>query len=440
MLTNVISYAVPKCARCLKVISWKHSFNRLNEENEIAKKKKQALDSLFERGKISQSTHDSFNAEIATAIAEIEKQQQELINKMAAKSNDLQNQIKTLEILLANYEIQHVAGEIDENTYTLEINLLTNGLETAKRELETIQTAMDQLCKPIVAEPIAQPAEMPTVEVAPAQPQETAEVAVAAVEAAPLEVAPAEVIAAPPEIIPEPVAEPMEPTVEVPIAEAPAQEPEPVEQTPSDSQVDIVLAATPEPMAETVEVAPEPEAVVEIPVIEEAPVVEAPTMEEAAPIVEEPAIVEQPAVDEAPTVEIPVEQPTIVEEAVVEQPEIKEPAAETMEAETPVTEEMPVAEEIDAPETAAVVEEEVVEKRPLDEFDVAEPDVVQQELLQPVEEIVENPFQEAPVEAQEEVIADAPIEMSDEIQPVPVHSAKESLPEVSSSDDEENRE
>ena len=71
-----------KNSKVLKLISWKHSFKRLNEEYEIAKKKKQALDNLFETGKISQSTRDSFNDEIVAAIAEIEKQQKDLLAKM----------------------------------------------------------------------------------------------------------------------------------------------------------------------------------------------------------------------------------------------------------------------------------------------------------------------------------------------------------------------
>src|SRR3989304_5066012 len=121
MLTNVISNFAVKTTWCQKLISWKHSYNRLNEEYEIAKKKKQALDNLFEKGKISQSTHDSFNNEIATAITEIEKQQQTLLEKMQQKTCELKAQINTLEMLLANYEIQHVTGEIDETTYNLEI-------------------------------------------------------------------------------------------------------------------------------------------------------------------------------------------------------------------------------------------------------------------------------------------------------------------------------
>ena len=127
------------------MISWKYTFKRLNEEYEIAKKKKQALDNLFETGKISQSTRDSFNGEINAAIAAIEKQQKELIGSMQGKTQEFENQIKTLEILLANYEIQHVAGEIDEEIYQQEISLLTSGLENTKNELNIIKQVTTQL-------------------------------------------------------------------------------------------------------------------------------------------------------------------------------------------------------------------------------------------------------------------------------------------------------
>jgi len=60
-------------------------------------------------------------------MATIEKQQKELIDSMAGKTQELENQIKMLETLLANYEIQHVVGEIDDDIYQREISLLTTG-------------------------------------------------------------------------------------------------------------------------------------------------------------------------------------------------------------------------------------------------------------------------------------------------------------------------
>ena len=137
-----------KCT-VFKLISWKHSFKRLNEEYEITKKKKQALDALFENGRISQATRDSFDSDINAVIAEIEKQQKDLLMKMQGKAQQLESQIKTLETLLANYEIQHVVGEIDEEIYSREINLLSTGLESAKRELSMILEATSQLSPPV---------------------------------------------------------------------------------------------------------------------------------------------------------------------------------------------------------------------------------------------------------------------------------------------------
>jgi hypothetical protein len=129
----------------LKLISWKHSFRKLNEENEMAKKKKQALDNLLNTGRISQSTYDLFNNEIDEAIAEIEKQQNALLEKMNSKMEELEAQIKTLEMLLANFEIQHVTGEVDEEVYQSEIGVLSMGIETAKHELDVVREAVNQL-------------------------------------------------------------------------------------------------------------------------------------------------------------------------------------------------------------------------------------------------------------------------------------------------------
>jgi hypothetical protein len=128
-----------------RMISWKHSFGMLNEEYETAKKKKQALDNLLSTGRISQPTYDMFNMEMAEAITEVERRQKELLQRMKAKMVELGEQVKTLEILLANYEIQHVTGEIDDETYQREINVLSMGLETSRLELDSVKEATDQL-------------------------------------------------------------------------------------------------------------------------------------------------------------------------------------------------------------------------------------------------------------------------------------------------------
>lgn len=127
------------------LISWKHSFKRLNKESEMARKKKQALDGLLSNGRISQSTYDVFSKEIDEAVAEIARQQNALLEKMNGKMHELEEQIKTLEMLYANFEIQHVAGEVDEEVYQREIVVFSTGLDTARHELETVKEAVGQL-------------------------------------------------------------------------------------------------------------------------------------------------------------------------------------------------------------------------------------------------------------------------------------------------------
>jgi len=262
MLTNVISSFAPINATVPKLISWKHSFKRLNEEYEIAKKKKQALDNLYETGRISQSTRDSFNNEILAAITEIEKQQQDLFAKMQLKTQELESQIKTLETIFANYEIQHVVGEIDEEIYQREINLLATGLETSKHELDIIKEAANQLCPPVsVSAPV------PTTE-APTEPAPSPIESEAAPNPPPenVPIAPAEVEVATEPAPQEPVVTIVEAVTEQPAAEnteaLPAETPQPVEEplqeahpqeAPPEAQQEIIV----EPIMEQAQCAEE---------------------------------------------------------------------------------------------------------------------------------------------------------------------------------------
>jgi len=127
------------------LISWKYSFEKVSRELELAKKKKQALDDLFNTGKISQPTYDDMNKGLSEAIAEIEARQKVIAEKMAAKITELEHQIQTLERFLANTEIEYAAGEIDEELHERESNALTLGLETAKQQLDVIKEAMTDL-------------------------------------------------------------------------------------------------------------------------------------------------------------------------------------------------------------------------------------------------------------------------------------------------------
>ena len=243
------------------MISWKYTFKRLNEEYEIATKKKQALDNLCATGKISQETRDSFTGDIVKAIADIESQRKELGEKMQIKTCELESQLKTLEMLLANYEIGHVVGEIDDDIYGREISLLSNTLQNTRTEIDTLKQATNQLFS-------APKAETPAVAEMPAAP-----VAQAPVESAPVEV-PVETATIQPEIVETVTADSTTSVETAPIEAAPA--PAAIEAETVVAEVAIAEAAA--PVAEAAPV----EAPIEAPVQRQRPY-------EVAPVVEAPA-------------------------------------------------------------------------------------------------------------------------------------------------------
>jgi len=163
------------------LISWKYSFETSVKELEMVRKKKQALESLFNTGKISASTYEHLNKEITNAITAIEADQKALTEKMTLRANELEKQTKSLEMFLANLEIHHAAGELDEEAYKHQSDAITLGLETTKQELNGIKEALVKLIPetpaPAPTEEQSEPQETPTEVPVQEEAQETGEAA-----------------------------------------------------------------------------------------------------------------------------------------------------------------------------------------------------------------------------------------------------------------------
>ena len=369
------------------MISWKHSFNRLNEEYNIAKKKQQALENLYQSGKISQSTRDAYNNDISQAINEIERQQSDLLQKMDLKVTELQSQIKTLEMLLANYEIQHVVGEVDETTYEREITLLNSALDAAKHELDKIKDAATQLCSPMQAPIPTVESVQPAIEADPApQPEPTPIPSTENVQIAPPE----------PEVIPavctpEPVAASVEQVLER--AEPDASVVPSAETVATENTV-------------TIENPPEIQPTIEAPIEVSSETV----VESADPTEEQPEVatetVESTAAETVVETTAPVETDT---ETIIEPP-----------ADAPLesTEEMSSEAPIEAPLETIIENNEVIvendESAESLEPEISPVEVVSEEIIQPIEEAVHEAHPtEAPKEAHPEVTAEVATEAQD---------------------------
>ncbi|MFW6117062.1 MAG: CdvA-like protein [Thermoproteota archaeon] len=125
--------------------SWKQSFEALNQEYETTEKKKEALENLLNSGKISQSTYDSFEKRLNETLEDVGRREKALLEKMTSKAGELEERIKALETILANFEIRHVTGEVEEKDYKREVKMLSTGLDVNRKELKNVQEAVEEI-------------------------------------------------------------------------------------------------------------------------------------------------------------------------------------------------------------------------------------------------------------------------------------------------------
>jgi len=125
--------------------SWRYSSELVSRELDLAKKKKKALDDLYAAGKISQSTYEYIEKDLTEVIIDLEAHLKTLIDKMKTRAEELEKQMKSLEIFLANLEMHYVAGEIDEEAYANQNKAITLGLNATKQELETIRDILSKI-------------------------------------------------------------------------------------------------------------------------------------------------------------------------------------------------------------------------------------------------------------------------------------------------------
>jgi len=127
------------------LVTWKDSFEKINAELDLTKRKKQALDSLHDCGRISQFAYECLNKELTEEIEQTETRRKALAEKMTGKLNELEEQRIALEMFLANTEMAFAAGEIDGEIYAKESSALDLGLEATKQELNWIKEVIVQL-------------------------------------------------------------------------------------------------------------------------------------------------------------------------------------------------------------------------------------------------------------------------------------------------------
>jgi len=137
----------------------KSSSEMITKKLETVRRKKRALDDLFNEGKISQMTFEYISKDLDDTANEMEGHQKVLADRITSKISELEDQTRTLEMFLANLALGHAAGEITDAMYKSESKSLALGLENAKRELSNLRDTLLSSIPEQIPAPVPEPTE-----------------------------------------------------------------------------------------------------------------------------------------------------------------------------------------------------------------------------------------------------------------------------------------
>lgn len=130
---------------------WKVDAEKLMKEFALAHKRLQALDSLMHEGRITQYVYNDLRKTYEAATTELEEMRKILIEKLRVRADEVETQVRDLEKFLANIEVQHMTGEIDDEAYQLATNSLKLGLSQLNAEKKDVETLLAEITQPEAA-------------------------------------------------------------------------------------------------------------------------------------------------------------------------------------------------------------------------------------------------------------------------------------------------
>jgi len=125
--------------------TWKTSFAAVCSELDLAKRKKQALDELLAKNRMSQPTYEHLVGSLNENITDLESHQRTLMQKMTDRADELEKQAELLKLFLVSLEMRNIAKELKQETYDKNKQTLEIGLEATENELAEIKNALTKI-------------------------------------------------------------------------------------------------------------------------------------------------------------------------------------------------------------------------------------------------------------------------------------------------------
>ncbi|MFH0848907.1 MAG: CdvA-like protein [archaeon] len=161
----------------LFIDDWRVEAKTLRIEMDIALKRIRALSDLHRRGEIQPEIYEDLRKQHDGNLTALQGRKDSLVKSLSTVSEDLDRQLRELEMFLANNKMQLASAEIDGQSYKAAVDALEKGLRrvlSSKNDVETHLSSLagltlgieePRLVQPIqtfAREPIVRPRSFPS--------------------------------------------------------------------------------------------------------------------------------------------------------------------------------------------------------------------------------------------------------------------------------------
>ena len=108
-------------------------------------RKDEALKDLLDKKKITPEVHQDLHSSFTNVLTQLKKEAQVIIDESMIEIERCQDEIMSLSYAIANLEIEHEIGKIDEENYKIAFQLLQDSLKRAQTEKADFELTKSKL-------------------------------------------------------------------------------------------------------------------------------------------------------------------------------------------------------------------------------------------------------------------------------------------------------
>ncbi len=123
----------------------KSQANTLCDHIPLIWRKDEALKDLLEKKKITPEIHQDLHNSFSNVLNQLKKEAQVIIDESVIEIERCQEEITSLSYAIANLEIEHEIGKVDEENYKIAFQLLQDSLKRAQTEKADFELTKSKL-------------------------------------------------------------------------------------------------------------------------------------------------------------------------------------------------------------------------------------------------------------------------------------------------------